>query len=106
MNKNKKLIINLGSNILNPFILQNLQVFFNKEPDEYQKGVFKKGETVIFLGETKNAPGHGVFLKSNGEIKSMCHLCDFSIELEANVSEKENGEIHLEEWKFDEEEQL
>jgi hypothetical protein len=101
--KNRKLIVNLDSSFFKPFLTENIQVFFNKEPDEYQKGIFEKGEIVEFLGEIKNSPGHGIFLKSNGQIKSMYDLCDFSVELEANVVEMENGEVHLEDWKFEEE---
>jgi hypothetical protein len=82
---NSAVYINLGSKAFKPFLTKNIQVRFQAEEKVASYYPFKNGEVYTFLGEVKNAPGHGVFLDHKGKMHNMYHLDNFWVLLEVNV---------------------
>lgn len=79
--------INLGTKAFTPFRVPNIQVWL-KKPVSFKLSLsqissrLKEGQIYYFLGEVKNAPGHGIFADSEGILPGMYPLELFYVELE------------------------
>jgi hypothetical protein len=51
--------------------------YAKKNPGSYDKHPIKIGDTVLYLGEIPNAPGHGAVVKYSGEVIWMIHPDEF-----------------------------
>lgn len=46
-------------------------------PEAYSLGLIQIGESVLFLGEIPNVPGHCAVAKHNGSVIWLCHTDEF-----------------------------
>jgi hypothetical protein len=59
---------------------------YGKEhPEAYKDGLIKIGESVLYLGDIPNAPGHCAVIKHSGEVVWLTHPQDFREATEEEV---------------------